>query len=237
MTTLRVPGRQKPVQVKLASTPPNADISGPDGAATIAQSTQPPAPPLPTPKPSDAPKLTYWTKKNIGNDQEATIKNFLIDAVSSCAAPPDSLQGQTVKQATGNAMTYLNMDQEEIAACCHKYGVNQSALKANSRLRLREDGELEIYDVGQPHEQPLGPVRIRAPRPDDADYPANAALKEIITSDIWRTLTPSEKEAAVSAINEALASRRRHIDLLARVETAGLPGNAKVEKCFCQRPG
>ena len=187
---------------------------------------------------SKAPKLTYWAKKsNIAGDKEATLKNFLVDAVSNCAAPPSSYSKMSVGQAQDSCMQELQKDNTQVGSLATQYGVKENVLQADSRLRLREDGELEIINMKQPFEQKLKNMLSPKSRPTDADYPANAELKSIITSDIWRSLTQSEKEAAVAAINEALQKRRQDIELMARLEAPALSPSASAEQCFCQKPG
>ena len=91
------------------------------------------------------PKLTYWAKKNnIAGDKEATLKNFLVDAVSNCAAPPSSYNKMSVGQAQDSCMQQLDKDNQHVSGLAGQYGVKEEALSADSRLRLREDGELNL---------------------------------------------------------------------------------------------
>ena len=186
-----------------------------------------------------APKLQYWTKKSgILGDDEAILKNLLVDTMSNCAGTPSQYQNNTISQAQTHCMGQLEQDNNNINQMAGKYGIQQTALRADSRLRLREDGELEIFSVSQPHQQPM---KVQSPttasRPDDVDYPANAELKELITSDIWRNLTRAEKESAVAAINEALMKRRQDMEIMARLESSNSAGSESANQCFCQKQG
>ena len=196
-----------------------------------------PVPPMNGDPASKLPALTYWTKKNIAGDNEATLKNILIDTITSCAPPPPDIGSQTVQEATNSVSQTLDQTQERLTDACAKYGIQQTGLQANSRLRLREDGELETFAVNNPFAATVQALSIRKPKPNDIDYPNNKELQAIITSDIWRNLTSSEKEAAVAAVNEELAKRRLQIDLWARIEAPGLAGASKASGCFCSRTG
>ena len=183
------------------------------------------------------PKLAMWAKSMKADTSEGILKSFLVDAASNCAGCPSEFKDMTAGQAVSATMQGLNGSNTSLRNYAAKYGIRENKLGIDSRLRLREDGELEIISVKQPHEAPLGMVKARSPRPDEADYPQNAALREIITSDIWRQLTRSEKESAVAAINDELAGRRQKIDLLARVEMGTKNDQATATGCFCTQPG
>ena len=185
------------------------------------------------------PKLALWAKKMKIADNEGVLKSFLVDAAANCAGCPSQFKNMSADEAASATVRELEGANTTLHNYAEKYGINEGKLNLNSRLRLREDGELEIIDVKQPHEAPMGMVKTRSARPDEADYPANAALREIITSDIWRKLTRSEKEAAVAAINDELSKRRQQIDVLARVEIGsnGKEGTCAAGECFCNKAG
>ena len=88
------------------------------------------------PQPSTAaPTLTYWTKKNIQGDQEATIKNLLIDTIGRCEECPSEWSKLTIGQAVQQNSQMLNQDQSQVQTLTQQYGVDQKRTPAEQPIK------------------------------------------------------------------------------------------------------